>query len=230
MAFERYAIYWAPPQHDPLAAFAQAWFGPDSSQPAAPSRQHRFGVDAALIERATASPRRYTLHATLKAPFRLAGSVAPGELLEALAAFAAMRRHVETGPLRLRRLTRYLALVPEPPTAQLDWLAAQCVVHFDGFRAPLSEADRARRPANPGPLETIYMEQFGYPYIFSAFEFHITLAGPLSAGELAQVEAALAPECAAFGQRPFRVEDICLFGDPGGGERFRLVGRFALRR
>ena len=131
------------------------------------------------MERATKAPRVYALHATMKAPFRPAPGIGEAALNEALRAFCARRRRFTTGPLRLTRFDRWLALVPTVPHADLDWLADQCVVHFDHFRAPLSPEDRARRGTIDDPLHAMYLEQFGYPGIFAAFGFHITLAGPL---------------------------------------------------
>ncbi len=151
------------------------------------------------------------------------------DLAAALAAFCAGRRRVLTGPLRLHAFSRYLALVPASDRADLEWLASECVTHLDGFRAPLTEADRERRPGAMSPLQRQQMEEFGYPYIFSSFFFHITLAGPLDPEALGRVEAALSPALAPFMQDPFVVDELCLFGDPGGGGAFRIIGRFPLR-
>lgn len=227
---QRYALYWAPGHDSALAAFGRAWLGadPETGEPA--RERNPLGLDAELVERATKAPRVYALHATMKAPFRPAPGVGEATLNEALRAFCARRRRFTTGPLRLTRFGRWLALVPTAPHADLDWLADQCVVHFDHFRAPLSDEDRARRGAIADPLHAMYLEQFGYPGIFAAFGFHITLAGPLAPAELDVVEAALRPAIAPFVAEPFAVDDLCWFGDPGGGELFKVCGREALMR
>jgi hypothetical protein len=229
MTFERYAIYWAPNLSSPIAQFGREWLGGDPETGAPCERRDAFGLDANLVEKATASPRRYGLHATIKAPFRLAAGTSQAALSEAIAAFCGRRRPVCSGPLRLHRFARYLALVPASDRAGIEWLEAECVTHFDRFRAPLTDADRARRPGNLPPLEEQHFEQFGYPYIFSRFFFHITLAGPLSDDELSRVEAALAPAVAPFTQAAFNIEDLCLAGDPGGGAMFEIAGRYPFR-
>jgi hypothetical protein len=229
MSFERYAIYWAPDAGSPLAAFARQWLRGDSDIGARLPQGESFGLPEELAERAVRSPCRYGLHATIKAPFRLAPSVREADLGEALAAFCAMRRPVRSGPLRLHRFSRYLALVPSSQRADIEWLEAECVTHFDRFRAPLSDADRARRVGSMSALEAAQFEQFGYPSVLTRFFFHITLAGPLPDDELAQVEAALAPAVSPFTREPFLMSGLCLFGDPGGEGLFRIVGRYPFR-
>lgn len=230
MTFARYAIYWAPDAGSPLATFGRRWLGSDPERGEQSPERDLLGLAPDLVERATVAPRRYGLHATMKAPFPLREGVSETDVIGALTAFCARRRRIRTGPLRLARLGRWLALVPAPPGADLDWLAAECVTQFDRFRAPLSEADRARRGEIRDRLEKMYLEQFGYPGVLARFQFHITLAGPLSPDELDSVEAALCPATASFTAEPFEVDDLCWFGDPGGGRLFRIVSRSSLRR
>lgn len=230
MAFERYAIYWAPPASSELAYFGRAWLGVDAERGAfTPSRNH-FGLDEAVSAKAVTSPARYTLHATMKAPFRLADERSEQELAGALADFCAKRRRVTSGPLQMVSFDRYLALIPAQPLADLEWLAAECVTHFDRFRAALNDNDRARRVSGLTASQTAQFEAFGYPHIFNDFKFHITLAGPLDPPDLARVHTALSRPCAAFTQDPFTLRDLCLFGDPGGSAPFRLIERFAFMR
>jgi hypothetical protein len=230
MPYERYAIYWLPGPSAPLAAFARNWLGGDLETGKALDVRALYGLDADLVERATASPRRYACHATIKAPFRLRNGASEADLSAALADFCSRRRWVRSGRLRLQRLWRYLALTLADGSAEIDWLAAECVTHFDSFRAPLSEADRARRPRDLPPLAREHLEQFGYSDIFSRFLFHITLAGPLEAAELARVETALAPAVEPFTREPFSIEDLCLCGDPEQGDLFKVVSRHPLVR
>ncbi len=229
MTFERYAIYWAPRDGERLADFERLWFQGEKGT-AAEASAAPFGLDPSLWLRATASPRRYRLHATMKAPFRPVDGQVESALRQSLARFCAVRRRPVAGPLRLVVFPRYLALVPDGLTSEIDWLAAECVTAFDRFRAPLTAEDRARRSDELAPRLKRHLEAFGYPYIFDAFEFHITLAGPLASDELHALQGVLAPHCEAFGAAPFRLDDLCLFGDPGGGAPFGLIERFALRR
>ena len=189
-----------------------------------------YGLDCALAERAVASPRRYGLHATLKAPMRLREGRTAEELVGALKAFASRRRPA-SAPVRLQvtRFARYLALTPQAPLADLDWLAQECETAFDTFRAPLDEADTARRVRpSMSAVQRDFVETFGYPFVLSEFRFHITLAGPLGEEELARVQQALAPAVAPFCAAPLDVREIVLLGDPGGDAPFRTIARLPL--
>jgi hypothetical protein len=235
MQFERYAIYWTPRHGSALARFGQTWLGSDLEtgkdlETGASGREREtYGLDAALAERAVASPRRYGLHATLKAPMRLKEGRKAEALATALEAFAARRRRFLAGPPRLTRFGRYLALIPQAPTADLDWLAQECETAFDSFRAPLDESELTRRTrASMSAQQRELVASFGYPFVLSHFVFHITLAGPLADAELAQVEEALEPAVAQFCAEPLAIEEIVLSGDPGEGGRFRMIGRFPL--
>jgi hypothetical protein len=228
MSYERYAVYWLPGPRTALAAFARNWFGADPETGEALPAPARHGLDADLAERATASPRRYGCHATIKAPFRLRDGVSEADLSAELGRFCGRRRRARAGRLRLKRLSHYLALTLDSPTAEVDWLADECVTYFDRFRAPLSEADRARRPGDLPPLARQHLEQFGYADIFSRFLFHVTLAGPLEAADLARAESALAPAVEPLTRAPFCIEDLCLCRDPGQGGLFKILNRHPL--
>jgi transposase InsO family protein len=230
MTYERYAIYWSPRPGTPLAGFARNWLGGDPETGVAWGTRELYGLDTDLVERATVSPRRYGCHATIKAPFRLREGANAADLSAALADLCARRRPARGGRLHLHRLSHYLALTLADARAEIEWLADECVTHFDRFRAPLSEADRARRPRHLAPLAREHLEQFGYSDIFSRFLFHITLAGPLEAAELARVEAAIAPAVEPYTREPFAIEDLCVCGGPGQGGLFKVLSRHALMR
>lgn len=217
----RYAIYWTPELDSALARFGAVWFGENGAQ-------ETFGLSPDLTRRAVQSPARYTLHATLKAPFRLRGGRLPADLVAALEAFCARRRAVRAGPLQLARFRRYLALVPQPPLAELDWLAAEIATAFDGFRAPLDDAERARRGGGLTHAQAALFETFGYPHVLSAFEFHLTLAGPLDAPDLDAVARALTPALGDITAAPLTVESLTLLADPGCGARFEALSRHRL--
>lgn len=225
---QRYAIFWLPPPGSPLAKFGRNWFGvcPETGET---SEQSTFGLPADLAAEATARPRRYTLHGTIVAPFRAADGTDAGHLAQALRGFSGRRAALRTGPLRLTRLTRFLVLMPESHTAALDWLAADCVTHFNAFRAPTTPEDIARYPADRhSPRQRAHVRQFGYPYVLSDFLFHITLAGPLPGEQLDEVENALKPLLADVVGAPLEVGSLCLLTDPDGSAPLQLVERCPL--
>jgi len=215
--YQRYAIYWTPEPGTGFAAFGERLFGAGGDT---------FGLPEGLKARAIEAPARYRLHATLKAPFRLGDGVSVAGLQADLDRFCSRRRVPSGGALRLAQFQRYLGLVLSRDAAAIDWLAEECVTHFDRFRAPFDESDRERRDLDRHTeTERGLTESFGYPYVLSAFRFHISLAGPLSRPELNEVSAALEPEVAPFMREPFRIESLSLLGEPEGGGVFELLSR-----
>lgn len=222
--FTRFAVYYAP-EPGALADFAAGWLGWDPVAGARCPYPEIAGLPRPVAE-ITATPRKYGFHGTLKPPFRLTGS---REALESdLAALAARMAPIELDGLALHRLGGFLALTPEGDLAPLEALAAETVRALDSHRAPAPEAELARRRnAGLSPRQEGYLLQWGYPYVMEEFRFHLTLSGKLPGDEADAVAAALEPVLAPILPRPFRIGELCLFGEDGEG-MFHLVHRYAL--
>ena len=227
--FTRYAIYFAPPP-GALASLGARWLGWDAE--AGRSASLPPGRDWPPLPRArralTDRPRPYGFHGTLKPPFALAEDGSVLGLHAALGALAPRLRRVRLDGLRVRELGDFVALAPEGGTASLDALAATLVEALDGFRAPPDAEEIARRRA-PGLTERqeAMLRHWGYPYVMEEFRFHLTLTGPLAATERAETAAALRPLFEPLLERPFRIDEVCLFGEGQDG-RFRNLRRYAL--
>lgn len=227
-SFARYAIFWLPPADGALAAFGRDWFGtcPERGETRTPAG---FGLPETLAAKAIERPRRYTLHGTIVAPFRPAKGITAQILADELCVFCARRTARTTRPLRISRLSRHLSLIPDSGTARLDWLATEAVTHFNTFRAPMSESDLARYPAEQhSDRQVENVHAFGYPYVLSDFIFHITLAGPLEAEQLDEVEQSLAPHLESLTDAPLQIGSLCLLGEVDQTTPFRLIARCAL--
>ena len=91
-------------------------------------------------------------------------------------------------------LGRFLALRPEGDTGGVDALAAASVRAFAPFRAPLTEAQLARRRAGGlTPAQEARLVHWGYPHVMAGFRFHMTLTGKRLRHELPAIRAALGP-------------------------------------
>jgi putative phosphonate metabolism protein len=224
----RYALYAAPSPDDPLWAFGSSALGYDAAQardvafpPGAPFNRPDW---AALTE----EPRRYGFHGTLKAPFELAEGASEADLLEAAMIFAERRPAITLDSLSVVALQSFVALVPAVPSDDLALLAADCVRDLDAFRAPMTEADRARRLRSPLTARQIeQLDRYGYPYIFDDFRFHMTLTGSLPEPLRAPVRAALAEAYAPLAA-PFRLDAVALFRQDDRQGRFSILARFPL--
>lgn len=223
----RYAIYFTPPADDPLTRTAAEWLGRDAFGGDLLPHAAVVGLTRDECADHTAAPRRYGFHATLKAPFRLAEDRSEAELFAAFDAFAEQTSPVVIEDLALKRIEGFFALMPRVQSATLTDFAADIVRFFDTFRAPLTESDMARR--NPEQLSAKalgYLRQWGYPHVFDAFCFHMTLSGRVPEGDALRVEAALRERFALHLDRPLTIDALALFIEPTPGAPF-MVRRFA---
>lgn len=223
----RHAIYFAP-EPGALARFGAGWLGWDAEAGVEAERPAMLPAGlAARRAEITAEPRRYGFHGTLKAPFALAGEATVAALDEALAALAAGRAGFGLA-MRVATIGRFVALVPAGGEEAIAALAAACVTGLDGFRAPPSDAEMARRrAAGLDAAAEALLVRWGYPYVLERFRFHMTLTGPLEAGEREGVRGALAATMAPLLGEPMAVGSVCRFSEGADG-RFRLVRRFRL--
>lgn len=227
----RYALYFVPEEDTALSAFGRWWFARDPNT----ARRRPLpdlaaeGLAAARQWEIVAGARRYGFHATLKAPFRLAAQCTAEELCAAMAEFAGRTAAVAASPLRLDELNGFLALRPNGDDAAIQELAAACVRAFDEFRAPPTPAETARR-LNGGlnPRQEQLLAEWGYPYVFEEFRFHMSLTAPLADGEHGALRRILAPRLRAVEAGPLRLDSICLCVQERPERPFVLRQRFPL--
>jgi hypothetical protein len=221
--FKRYAVFYTP--QGALADWGAAWLGWDSSTGAVPLRYDLAGVDVPSV---TQTPQKYGLHGTLKAPFTLVSGVHQETVEEAAASFARQHAAFDAGPFALRYENGFVALRPLHDPANLRDFAAATVRDFDHLRAPLSEADIARRRrARLSPRQDQQMLVWGYPYIFDDFHFHLTLSGRLREDAATQIIAALSPQVAPLLPKTLMIDAITLMGEDVDG-MFHQIHRYAL--
>jgi hypothetical protein len=210
---------------DPLFAEAATWLGRDPES-GAPVPQ----PDLPNIAEVTAEPRIYGFHATLKPPMRLAEGRQWFDVLGATRDLADRTAPFELPRLAVSDVHGFLALRETVECPALQALADACVEQLDHLRAPVTEAELARRrSAKLTARQDEMLLRWGYPYVFDTWFFHMTLTRRLSAEEkqvfMPAAEAHLARATAA----PRRVTDICLFVQPAPGEPFVIEERLKLR-
>jgi hypothetical protein len=186
----RYAIYYAPEVGSSLESFGRTWLGQGASADPGPLAEYQLPDVADLAPREVAAVisavAHYGFHGTLKAPFFLRSPDLEPALFEEIKAFANGRRAFHLPPLKLGRMNRYLALMPETACAPLDDLAEACLRHFDPYRKSASAAELARRrAADLSGRQEAHLLRWGYPYVLDEFRFHLTLAGPLNGDDTA---------------------------------------------
>ena len=217
---DRFGIYFAPSVTSPLWLLATQWLGRDATTGEAfeaitgglpPSR--RFAL--------TEAARRYGFHATLKAPMALGQGLKRQDLDAALKAFAGANTPIDIGPIVLRPIDGFLALVPDVQSAQLTTFAARCVADFDPLRAPLGEADRAKRVASGLTSRQIeLLDHYGYPYVFEEFRFHMTLTDRLQGTDHDLAFLAAQSWFAPILRQNLLLDRLVLFHEAEAGEPF----------
>jgi putative phosphonate metabolism protein len=222
--FTRFAIYYVPPS-GPLEQFGAQWLGWDIATGSPAQHPHVDGLDIGAV---TETPRKYGFHATLKPPFRLAGSHGEVELQSAVADLADILRPVKLDGLKMNQIGSFLAFTVEGSQSGLNALAAACVRELDHFRAPASASETERRKsAGLTDRQTELLMQWGYPYVMEEFKFHMTLTGKLDPDTTTRSKAAIEALSLGALPRPFVVDAIALVGERPDG-RFETIRRYSL--
>lgn len=221
MSYARFAIYYVPPD-GPLAEFGAKWLGWDVV-----TGREVPGFDVPGLHDITMTPSKYGFHGTLKPPFRMKEGQTPEALERAVSDLAGTLSPAACDGLKLTQLGRFLALTPFGALDGLQRIAEGCVRDIDGFRAPASEAELARRrKAALSNRQEELLTQWGYPYVFEEFRFHLTLSGRLSEGDMwdwTDMVQGYLPDLPV----PFIVDQIALCGERQDG-RFELIHRYTL--
>lgn len=182
----RYAIFFAPADESPLGNFGATVLRRKAQNPAEwvnPAIAVNF-ENTAVWRACVAKPAHYGFHATINAPFELQPQYTRDQLTASLAEFCQKQQPIPLTNLTPRRTQRFEALAFVNQPAELVNFAADCVVEFDYFRAPLNKDDMDRRALKAQTLSQItHLQEYGYPYVFDDFNFHMTLSGTMPEDE-----------------------------------------------
>ena len=222
---QRYAVYYAP-RSGAFATATAGWLGWDATTGTPRPQPDLPGIPYPAV--LTAEARRYGFHGTLRAPFRLDEGVTRQDVEQTIARLAATLPAVTCTGLHLEPLHGFLALTPTGCEAALLELGAAVVEATNPLRAPLTEAEIARRrPESLSSRQLALLQLWGYPHVMEEFRFHLTLTDRLPEDDLVPVQLALQSHFAPVLPSPFVVQDLCLFGQDAAG-RFHLLHRYAL--
>jgi Protein of unknown function (DUF1045) len=226
----RFGLYFIPGP-GPLRELATSWLGYDIVEGRDVKRQPVLSSLAPDIDELTAVPRRYGLHATIKAPFRLAQGHRLDDLKEATAHFCRTLQPIIIPGFALSEIESFFCLVPQDGTGELAWLAGSSVRELDCFRAPLEEEEIQKRQAKGlSKRELQLLEQWGYPYVMENFRFHISLTGPIpDPARRRNLRPTLESYLAKALARPMVIDALCLVCEREPGARFELVQCFLFK-
>lgn len=224
----RYAIYFAPSAETLLWKTGSEWLGRDAYSGSPVERREFPGTRDEDIDRLTSSASHYGFHATMKAPFVLKEGFTEDQLLKHLESFSLEQSSFEA-KLSVRPLGQFLALRLLSGMEQMRQLHEDCVRKFDKFRAPLTMEDiERRRKANLSPDQDARMLEWGYPYIFDDFRWHMTLSNRILSDStrdkmLEHVQAFFKDVIA----KPILIDGVAVYRQVDRNAPFNIIGRAA---
>ena len=131
--------------------------------------------------------------------------------------------------LAIGQIDGFFALLPTGNFDAIKEFAGTVVRDFEPFRAPLTEAEIERRSPDALSAEEFRnLCQWGYPYVFDAFRFHMTLTGRVGAIEAPRMHAAMEQVFSPLLGAPVVIDGLALFVEPEAGGPFTVLSRHVL--
>mgnify|MGYP000007459628 CR=1 FL=1 len=235
----RYAVYFAPGQHDPWWDAGSRWLGRCAVTGQALPQPAVAGLSAAQFAQLTQAPRRYGWHATLKAPFVLADGCTLAALQNELSTLARRHRAFELPPLVVSQMDGFMGLRLDGDDHAVQHIAANCVTGLNTFAAPLPPSELVRRRGKGlSDRQEQLLKDWGYPFVLDQFRFHFSLTGALTGAwpeALADVTPTQVDALKLAAQQhfaalpPCRFDQLALFEEARPGAPFAWVSSHALK-
>lgn len=228
----RCAVYFVPDPQSPWWQAGSQWLGRCAATGQPMTQPSLAGIQPADQWDATAEPRRYGWHATLKAPFKILAGENLKSVMTALHDLAKTLPAFDLPALHISTEGGFMALRPEGDVSPINSTAAACVTALHRFAQPLSEADLARRRLAPlTPEQDQMLLKWGYPYVLDEFAFHLSLTGRMDGMSDAEKTAWQQAARIHFANLPMcRFDRLALFVEPERGADFQLFDHVALNR
>jgi Protein of unknown function (DUF1045) len=126
-------------------------------------------------------------------------------------------------------ISGFIACTLSAPSRPLEDLASDCVRALEPFRAPPSDEEIARRrQGGLTPRQDAYLLEWGYPYVFEEFRFHMTLTGRLEEPLRGRVLAILQVRSKAIAGTPLSIDAIAVYEQPDRDRPFLMSARYPL--
>lgn len=219
----RYAVYFTPPQDDPLTRAAASWLGRDAFGGHALPEGKPDGFSSQEFAYNTAEPRRYGFHATIVAPFALNPAKTDESLIEAFDRFC-MAWSRFGARLEVTSILSFVAIMEAERSDTLNAMAAEAVEYFNPFLATLSDADIARRkPESLTSHQLVMLQRWGYPYVMDEFRFHMTLSSSLDEAARVRMKMAANARFDEFLAEPVEIGGLGLFVEHESGAPFTVL-------
>ncbi len=190
--YSRYAIYYAPPKKSSLEEFGRYWFGWDPLNAKLINNKHRinylnrFGIKNLInIDKNVLIAKKYGFHGTLIPPFKLNKNYSTNTLFKKTEEIAKKFKKFKFYKFKLKKMNNFYAFVQNKKNNNINKLSNRLVRELFKFRSPLTKKEIDRRnPSKLSKLQLNILYKWGYPYLMSEFNFHMTLASEVTGNKL----------------------------------------------
>ena len=181
--YKRVAIYFLPKKNSSLENFGKNLLGRDINKKKKISltRRQKYFINRGFtyfdeLKDYCEEPAKYGFHATLKAPFRLKRNVKTKNFYDVISHIAAQHSRFKIKGLKIVYSKKFTLITSRKPNKLLINLENDLVKHLDTFRAELNKTDIKKRiPDSLTIKQNKYLKEWGYPFVFDQFKFHMTL-------------------------------------------------------
>ncbi len=190
--YSRFAIYYAPPKGSVLEEFGKYWFGWDPlvakfiNNKQRINYLNRFGIkNLKSIDNNILMAKKYGFHGTLIPPFKLNNNYNRKKLFKKIEVVAKKYKKFNFYKFKLKKIDNFYAFVQSKKNNNINKLSNRLVRELFKFRSPLTKKEIDRRnPSKLSKLQLSILYKWGYPYLMSQFNFHMTLASEVSGNKL----------------------------------------------
>ena len=190
--YSRYAIYYAPPKESSLEEFGRYWFGWDPLNAKLINNKQRinylngFGIkNLKNIDKNVLIAKKYGFHGTLIPPFKLNKNYSTNLLFKKTEDIAKKFKKFKFYKFKLKKMNNFYAFVQNKKNNNINKLSNRLVRELFKFRSPLTKKEIDRRnPSKLSKLQLNILYKWGYPYLMSEFNFHMTLASEVTGNKL----------------------------------------------
>lgn len=190
--YSRYAIYYAPPKESSLEEFGRYWFGWDPLNAKLINNKrrinylNRFGIKNLInIDKNVLIAKKYGFHGTLIPPFKLNKNYSTNTLFKKTEEIAKKLKKFKFYKFKLKKINNFYAFVQNKKNNKINKLSNRLVRELFKFRSPLTKKEIDRRnPSKLSKLQLNILYKWGYPYLMSEFNFHMTLASEVTGNKL----------------------------------------------
>jgi len=181
--YKRVAIYFLPKKNSSLENFGKNLLGRDINKKKKISltRRQKYFINRGFtyfdeLKDYCEQPAKYGFHATLKAPFRLKRNVKTKNFYDVISHIAAQHSRFKIKGLKIAYSKKFTFITSRKPNKLLINLENDLVKHLDTFRAELNKTEIKKRiPDSLTFKQNKYLKEWGYPFVFDQFKFHMTL-------------------------------------------------------